>query len=244
QMRVLIGILTLPDRFQERDLLRLVYGTQSPVGVRVDVRFVLCNVTDEDHKILVGLEIMRYADIIILNCRENMNGGKTYTFFSSLPRIFGSDPYDYVMKSDDDTYFRLQNLVDSLKPLPKEDLYYGFVIPCNSMNPFKYYMSGMGYLITWDIVEWISVSDIPKKYLTGSEDKVFGKWISKGHRGRNRYSAKWSMYDFPEPKTNCSHELWPETVGVHLLKNRDKWVRTLRYFNVTKDLKPSKLYHF
>ncbi|XP_060171181.1 hydroxyproline O-galactosyltransferase GALT2 [Lycium barbarum] len=251
EIRILIGILTLPDQYQKRHFLRLIYGTQSPImGAKIDVKFVFCNLTKEDQKVLVALEIMRYDDIIILNCQENMNKGKTYTYFSSLPEIFSSSddqpyypPYHYIMKADDDTYIRLESLVESLRPLPREDLYYGYVIPCPSMDPFVHYMSGMGYLVSWDIAEWISDSDIPKKHLEGPEDKVFGEWLRDGHRARHRYNAKWSMYNLPEPPTGCTHELWPNTIAVHLLKNQEKWIKTLNYFNVTRDLKPSKLYH-
>ncbi|KAF2309410.1 hypothetical protein GH714_002081 [Hevea brasiliensis] len=243
----IIGILTLPDQYQRRHFLRLIYGTQSPMGAQVDVKFVFCNLTKEDQKVLVALEIMRYDDIIILNCKENMNKGKTYTYFSSLPEILNDTdrpypPYHYVMKADDDTYFRLENLVESLKPLAREDLYYGYVIPCPSMDPFVHYMSGMGYMVSWDIVEWIRDSEVPKNHAEGPEDKVFGDWIREGHKAKNRYNAKWSMYNFPEP-TRCTHELWPDTIAVHLLKNQEKWIQTLKYFNVTSNLKPSKLYH-
>nr|XP_027069843.1 hydroxyproline O-galactosyltransferase GALT3-like [Coffea arabica] len=247
-VRILIGIPTLPDHYHKRHFLRLVYGIQSPQNAKVDVKFVFSNLTKEDQKVLVALEIMRYNDIIILNCRENMNQGKTYTYFSSLPEMLNNTdgpfpPYHYVMKADDDSYFRLENLVESLRPLPREDLYYGYVIPCPSMDPFVHYMSGMGYLVSWDIVEWIKESDIPLKHLEGPEDKVFGEWLRDGHRAKNRYNAKWSMYNFPEPPTRCTHELWPDTIAVHLLKTQEKWIRTLNYFNVTKNLKPSKLYH-
>ncbi|KAJ0780491.1 putative galactosylxylosylprotein 3-beta-galactosyltransferase [Helianthus annuus] len=248
-IRILIGILTLADNHQRRHFLRLIYGTQTVAGAKIDVKFVFCNLTKEDQRLLIALEIMLYNDIIILNCKENMDKGKTYTYFSSLPDMLKDEsnpanpPYHYVIKGDDDTYFRLPKLVESLMPLPREDLYYGYVVPCPSMDPFVHYMSGMGYLVSWDIVEWLKDSDIPKRHLVGPEDKVFGDWIREGRRAKNRYNAKWSMYDYPEPATRCTHELWPDTVAVHRLKTQEKWVRTLEYFNVTQNLKPSKMYH-
>ncbi|KAK6942291.1 Glycosyl transferase, family 31 [Dillenia turbinata] len=251
EIRILIGIPTLADHYHKRHFLRMVYGTQFPIqGAKIDIKFVFCNLTKEDQKVLVALEIMQYNDILILNCKENMNKGKTYSYFSSLPEIFNSSdepypnpPYHYVMKTDDDSYFLLENLVNSLRPLSREDLYYGYVIPCPSMDPFVHYMSGMGYLVSWDIVEWIRESEIPNNHLEGPEDKVFGDWMKEGHKARNRFNAKWSMYNYPEPPTRCTHELWPDTIAVHLLKTQEKWIHTLKYFNATAKLKPSKLYH-
>lgn len=248
KLRILIGILTLADQYQRRSFLRLVYRTQQVPSAQIDVKFVFCNLTKEEQRIWVALEIMHFDDIIILNCTENMNLGKTYTYFSSLPEMLidpsrNYPPYHYVMKGDDDTYFRLENLAESLKPLPREDMYYGFVLPCNSMDPFNHYMSGMGFAVSWDIVEWLRDSEIPRSHLVGPEDKVFGEWMKMGRRGRNRHNAKWSMYNFPEPPTQCTHEFRPGTVAVHLLKKEPRWIKTLQYFNVTRDLKPSKLYH-
>ena len=102
----------------------------------------LCNLTKPNQQVLVALEIMRFNDIILLNCLQNMNNGKTYTYLSSLPKILPNQ-YDYVMKADDDVFIRLKPMAFSLKPLPWSDMYYGFVIPCPIRNSFVHYMSGM-----------------------------------------------------------------------------------------------------
>ncbi|KAL0432067.1 UNVERIFIED_CONTAM: hypothetical protein Sradi_0832700 [Sesamum radiatum] len=103
-VRILLGILTLPDHYHKRHFLRLIYGTQSTVGARGRCEIRVLQPNQGDQKVLVALEIMRYDDIIILNCQENMNKGKTYTYFSSLPDMLLNDtnvpypPYHYVMK--------------------------------------------------------------------------------------------------------------------------------------------------
>lgn len=242
QFSLLIGILTRPDNYDRRHFLRLVYGIQSSPLAHIDVKFVFCNLTKPEQRVLIALEILRFNDIIILNCTENMNSGKTYTYFSSLPRIL-SRSYDYVMKADDDVFIRLAPLALSLEPLPRLDLYYGFVIPCTSMNPHVDYMSGMGFLLSWDIVEWIGNSNIPENNTNGPEDKLVGKWLKMGNKAKNRFSNKPAMYDYPGTNGRCSHELIPETVAVHRLKRWDQWSKVLEYFNVTKELKHSNLYH-
>lgn len=191
----------------------------------------------------MSLEIAKYGDIIILNCTEGMNFGKTYTYFSSLPRILHRR-YDYVMKADDDTYLRLPRLASSLANLSRRDLYYGYLIPCDRENPSDRgtYMSGMGLAISWDLVEWISESEIARKNKVGPEDKMIGQWFDQGNKAKNRVSEKPGMYNFPGSDVEkCAHELIPETVAVHRVKRWDQWRDVLLYFNVTVGIvRPSK----
>jgi hypothetical protein len=67
----------------------------------------------------------------------------------------------YFTQADDDVFIRLEALSQSVKKLKKSDLYYGFVLPCTSYNPNSGYMSGMGFILSWDLVQWIAVSEIP-----------------------------------------------------------------------------------
>ncbi|RAL39320.1 hypothetical protein DM860_002853 [Cuscuta australis] len=245
-MTLLVGIFTRPEKYDRRHLLRLVYkdiqsspATFTIAGpalttVRIDVKFIICNLSDHDRlKIgaIVALEILRFRDIVLLNCTENMNTGKTHTYFSSLPRILPR--YDYVMKADDDVYLRMERLAMSLERAPRDDLYYGFVIPCPSMNPFVGYMSGMGYVLSWDLVEWIGRSGIPANNTRGPEDKLVGQWLDAGKRGKNRVNNKPAMYDYPGSNGKCSHQLVPDTIAVHRLKKVEQWVHVLTFFNVT-----------
>ncbi|XP_051196117.1 beta-1,3-galactosyltransferase pvg3-like [Lolium perenne] len=249
--RLLIGILTRADFYERRHLLRMVYGLQlaSPdLAAQIDVRFVFCRLYKDDQRVLIPLEILTHGDIIVLDaCEENLNGGKTHTFFTAAASLYADAPYDYVMKADDDIMFRLPELVASLGAMPRQDMYYGATIPCGSMDPSKGYMSGMGYALSWDLVEWLAgAEEVTKGRIVGTEDKMTGEWLRLGGKGRNRFNAKPAMYDYPLPVPidSCSHAFVPDTIAVHRLKDNPRWAHALGYFNFTAGLKSSKFYKF
>jgi hypothetical protein len=244
--RLLIGVLTRADMYERRHLLRMVYGLQrSNLTAHVDVRFVVCRLYKDDQRVLVPLEILAHGDVIVLDgCEENLNGGKTYTFLSAVAELYADDPYDYVMKADDDIFFRLPQLVESLGAMPREDAYYGATIPCDSMDPFHEYMAGMGYALSWDLVQWIASSDVARDHSVGTEDLLTGKWLRIGGKGKNRFNAKPAIHDYlnPVPVDQCERAFAPTDIAVHRLKSNPRWAETLRYFNFTAGLKPSKFY--
>ncbi|CAM0951479.1 unnamed protein product [Alopecurus aequalis] len=241
EFSLLVGILTMPKLRERRDLVRLAYALQPPVPAyaRVDVRFVFCNVTDPVDAALVALEIMAHGDILVLDCAENMNDGKTYAYFSSVPRLFSDAPYDYVMKTDDDTYLRVATLAEDLRRRPRDDVYLGFGY--NMSGDPMLFMHGMGYVMSWDLVSWVATAEeiLERNDTVGPEDLMLGKWVNLAGKGRNRYDLKPRMYDLNWNMDN----LRPDTVAVHMLKDNRRWATTLAYFNVTAGIKPSKLYH-
>ncbi|KAG2643608.1 beta-1,3-galactosyltransferase pvg3-like [Panicum virgatum] len=240
ELSLLIGVLTVPSRRERRDIVRMAYALQPPAArARVDVRFVFCNVTDPVDAALVAVEIRRHGDVVVLDCAENMNDGKTYAYLSSVPRLFAPAPYDYVMKADDDTYLRVAALVEELRGKPRRDLYLGRGFPVGD-DPAPF-MHGMGYLVSWDVAEWVSGNeDIPRSNGTrGHEDRLLGKWLNAGGRGKNRYNLKPRMYDVHWDVDN----FWLDTVAVHRLKDNRRWAAVFRYFNVTAGIAPSNLYH-
>ncbi|TKW33279.1 hypothetical protein SEVIR_2G223100v4 [Setaria viridis] len=240
EFSLLVGVLTMPSRRERRDIVRMAYALQPPASrARVDVRFVFCNVTDPVDAALLALEIRRHGDVVVLNCAENMNDGKTYAYLSSVPRLFASRPYDYVMKTDDDTYLRVAELADELRGKPRDDVYlgYGYAMGGQPM-PF---MHGMGYVVSWDVASWVAGADeiLARNDTLGPEDLMVGKWLNLARRGRNRYDLKPRMYDLNWDMDNFR----PDTVAVHMLKDNYRWAAAFRYFNVTAGIEPSDLYH-
>ncbi|KAL6912004.1 hypothetical protein ACP4OV_000809 [Aristida adscensionis] len=249
-VRVFLGVLTRPEYYERRALLRLAYSLQPPPrNAAIDVRFVFCNLDKEEDRVLVALEVVAHGDILVVNRTENMDDGKTYAYFSAVPRLFAGEPYDYVGKTDDDTYYRLAALADTLRGKARRDMYHGYLSPCH-WPPEKQYMSGMGYVVSWDIAEWISAT--PELWNASRdrgapEDSLFGEWLRKGGRYKNVYNEEPRMYDYWDREMGVDvccfrHELMEDTVAVHKLKDRLKWARTLRFFNATQGLKPSKIY--
>jgi hypothetical protein len=238
EFSLLVGVLTMPSRRERRDIVRMAYALQPPAPARVDVRFVFCHVDDPVDAALVSLEAQLHGDVVVLNCTENMNDGKTHEYLSSVPRIFAREPYDYVMKTDDDTYLRVAALAEELRGKPRDDVYlgHGFAVGDDPM-PF---MHGMGYVVSWDVAEWVSTNQEILRHndTHGPEDLLFGKWLNIGGRGKNRYNLKPRMYDLNWFMDNFQ----PDTIAVHMLKTNKRWAATFRYFNVTAGLKPSNLH--
>ncbi|KAJ3680135.1 hypothetical protein LUZ60_016413 [Juncus effusus] len=241
-----MGIVTIPHWHERRNLLRSVYALQTRdlTIAYADVRFIICRSINEEEKMFLSIEIMLYNDIIFLDCIESMSEGKTYEYFSSLPSILASENchYDYVMKIDDDAYFRLDNLAKFLLNKPREDFYSGMELPCIEVYApecglNRTFMAGLGYVLSWDLVQWIAESDIARNNKIGVEDVMLGKWLNEGNKGKNRYNGYPKIYDYKGdlPDSYCRHDFIPDTVAVHQLKKNFQWVRTLKYFNVTHD---------
>ncbi|RKP10379.1 hypothetical protein THASP1DRAFT_12887 [Thamnocephalis sphaerospora] len=219
---VLMGIITPVGKLERRALLRSVYRASSHPNVTV--RFVIGRPKNEDEAILVALEKAAYNDIMELAIDENMDEGKTYHYFQHVAR---NEPrYDYVMKTDDDVFVNVTNLERSLRPLPREFLYYGY-----RAGPEEWlgWMSGMGYVLSWDSVAWLV--DYQPKTIVGHEDLLMGVWLDEGGRRKNLVRDECLFYQQPNRKGESKmHGYIDETIVVHGIKDDLDWKEALRFF--------------
>uniref|UniRef100_A0A0E0L8V3 Hexosyltransferase n=1 Tax=Oryza punctata TaxID=4537 RepID=A0A0E0L8V3_ORYPU len=239
EISILVGVHTMAKKHSRRHLVRMAYALQQTPALRaearVDVRFALCaRPMLPEHRAFVSLEARAYGDVMLFDCDESPDKGKTYDYFAGLPAMLsaaagGARPYDYVMKVDDDTYLRLDALAETLRRSPREDMYYGAGLPFldRKSPPF---MLGMGYVLSWDLVEWIAGSDMAKALAIGAEDVTTGTWLNMGNKAKNRVNIFPRMYDFKGVKPE---DFLEDTIGVHQLKQDLRWAQTLEHFNVT-----------
>ncbi|CAM6120212.1 unnamed protein product [Calypogeia fissa] len=225
---VLVGILTTASASNRRNQARLAYAVQSSNDADFTVRFVLGKLEKENNSIWVGMENATYGDIVVLPCKENVNSGKTFTFFTTLAEM--GVKYDYVMKTDDDSYVRFSNLGKQLSPMSRNDLYYGYSLKCDKDSREGHFLTGAGYIISWDLVLWINNSPIPRNKSIGVEDILVGDWFRDGGVAKNRPFTEGLFYDYIDAGGRCAKEFRNDTVLVHKLKTSERWQKTLAFF--------------
>jgi hypothetical protein len=78
---------------------------------------------------LLQWENNTFGDIHMIDMQENMNEGKSYEYFASMAQMYGKGErekrrWDYVMKVDDDTFLHLGNLIEKLRGIRREKLWF------------------------------------------------------------------------------------------------------------------------
>lgn len=114
---------------------------------------------------IINEENRMYSDVITLPIEENMNLGKTYSYFSYMHQHHS---FDYVMKLDSDAILNLPRLLEVL-PIEPEETYMGrHAVKTN-------FMLGYGYILSRDLVDAVAKSSHAKKNQKGPEDQMVGK---------------------------------------------------------------------
>ncbi|CAG8829092.1 15910_t:CDS:1, partial [Racocetra persica] len=166
-VKIFIGIFTTIETFERRQLLRALYRYE--INTRLFNKYIENKEKDLiDYKFILGksnkqiseeiqlkfmIERDAFQDIIVLDDYENLNDGKIYYYFKwvteNLIKKVDKDnnikEYDYIVKTDDDSFINLKNLALNLRPFSQysENLYYGYMRPTNTGSNLKQYATGM-----------------------------------------------------------------------------------------------------
>ncbi|CAM6121254.1 unnamed protein product [Calypogeia fissa] len=230
---VLVGVFIMHFEVKRREIIRLAYRVQSSPYADFTVRFILGGYTLASW---LEKENSTYGDMIVLQCKENLNDGKTFTFFSSLPDLVHK--HDYVMKADDDSYVNFENLGKHLNSFPRTDLYYGYSLPCDDDDPghVAAFRVGAGYVLSWDLVVWIKESPIPRNNSIGTEDYLVGEWFRQGDIAKNRPYSMHLFHDHPDQGGKCCRPVTKESILIHKLKTNERWYAVINFFNASRSV--------
>lgn len=229
---LLVNVMTVAGKRARRQLLRDFYSLTAPAS-EVDVRFVIgANVSAHGNAFELALEQSAHGDLTILEAPENMNDGKTLDMIirssadaqkaASRNQRGRSTTYDFLVKTDDDTFVHLPNLVSRAASLPKKETYFGRYYD-------KWFMTGMIYLLSWDLVDQLA-ANAPDLDRVGNEDLMVAVWLNKLQLAENRISEETELYDYPSTTGGWAHPFTPGTIAVHLCKSDESMLDAMSHF--------------
>ncbi|KAI8610814.1 hypothetical protein BC830DRAFT_1084498 [Chytriomyces sp. MP71] len=176
-------------------------------------------------------------DTIILELPESRDDGKVLDWFrlarnlSYLPHPTQPNSwcqkYLYVGKSDDDALIHIERLSKELVGLRRnESQFIGRIFRENQYVP---HMTGMLYLLSINLVEWLSSTELRLEENRRPEDLQMGIWFWK-----NQLNISWISYDSEFhnlPSGNYAQEFMTnESVLVHWCKNSSQFADCFRLF--------------
>ncbi|KAG8744033.1 hypothetical protein FRC10_010922 [Ceratobasidium sp. 414] len=203
QVGVFVGVMSVGTEagFRRREMIRSTWAKQSGGMGRTVVKFVVGRGSESSIKEL-EIENELHGDIVILPIKENMNGGKTYAYFSwahehalvpsysNQTRSNSTNGWvrpDYVVKTDDDSFVVLSELEARLRvewyeasgeergwgPLADENVDQGVDLVKD------YFMAGELYALSWPLVSYVAGDERVKRMTIGSEDQQVAKWMNE-----------------------------------------------------------------
>ncbi|ORY52322.1 hypothetical protein BCR33DRAFT_845516 [Rhizoclosmatium globosum] len=232
----LIGVMTTTSdaSSNRRNLLREIYRNANPSPTdaeQIDFVYVFGNGKSWEAEYQLTMEeIAHPSDTIITEREENMNDGKTYDWFNlSRGMLYTEHPvrknefclrYRFVGKTDDDAIIHVPRLSKLLLQLPiSESHFVG--------RALDFYMTGMLYLLSADIVEWIHTSPIPAKNAVGHEDMQTGVWLQKGlpKADIKHHDQKELFHDLEESHNVPRHRSHDKSIVIHWCKDIARFFR-------------------
>uniref|UniRef100_A0A8C5MHD3 Hexosyltransferase n=1 Tax=Leptobrachium leishanense TaxID=445787 RepID=A0A8C5MHD3_9ANUR len=187
-------IVSGPKYSERRSIIRSTWLSAASRGEGGELwcRFVLgsAGLADEEAAAL-EMEQRRHGDLLLLPELRDSYDNLTAKLLHMYAWLDRHVDYKFVLKADDDTFARLDVLLDELKAKEARRLYWGFFsgrgrvksagkwkesawVLCDYYLP---YALGGGYVLSWDLVRYLSLT---KDYLGRwqSEDVSLGAWLA------------------------------------------------------------------
>jgi len=172
---ILYGIFTTAGKVAQRQVFRELMVPHS----NVTVKFVIGTPGSDEDFLRMAVEQATFGDIMVLDCVENMNEGKTYTYFKTVSPCFSN-----YIKADDDTAVNLERLyaflnrLDSSKPKCIGRMIqqpFGWLrnwfANVNWYYTVQQLPAGMLYCLNGAAVQKLSETDFSLNDISGDEDR-------------------------------------------------------------------------
>ena len=211
---LLIGVFCKfdTDRHLMRDHLRPFHKSD------IEYRFVISTLglVAQVKKRLLNEEL-KYGDLYLMeSSKENMNHGKTWSYFTSIPKN-----YRWIAKMDMDTFLILPNVLQLFHSMKMYvDAYWGAF--CGR------FAGGAFYALTRDVVHVLQGNQSRLKRV-GAEDQLVDVWLKQLHVGNRRIDCKWGTrcIDLDTFKSPYARPVSNNTIFVHKVKTSTAWERLL-----------------
>jgi hypothetical protein len=223
-MLLYLGIFCRKEDLVARLLIRETMLQAVPRGVTA--KFILCHPSSEEMDPVMWAELRQNDDIYILDCQENMNGGKTLQFFSEISETFPN--HQFYAKADTDLYLVLPVLMAALEQAPKGRFYGG---RCNGAEQGIVYMSGSFYVLSRELMDLLvrcgpvcaELSDQgPEDMQTG---RMLAHMVGKGLNLGDLGPGHSILYD----RDPANVPINAHTVYIHPLKTPGEWWQAHRH---------------
>lgn len=240
-----VAFFSTVKEIERRALIRaIIKGNYNEEDVAV--RFVMGQPHEDWEEEMMLLEQNAHGDIFMIPVKENMEDGKTFAFYEHLYRLNqkGVEPrYDFVLKTDLDSFVHIGNFAKRVTELDStKNIYLGHRYPSFGI----WYMVGMGYTISWNLLDLIVHSEYAVNHVKGFEDAQTGFWIEdlrKNGVDIVEVDEPMRIHNHPKaPPIALMHgPITEDCMLIHYLKDTKQYLEVAEFFYPDKFNDPVEL---
>ena len=188
--RLVVVVMSTPTHVRTRKVIRDTWALTKPSNTVVYFAVGIEHLTEMAAG-LIKTESDTYGDLILLENFQESYRNLTQKLVETIKWLDENLQTDYVMKVDEDSFVRVDEVVKALESKPKENLYWGYfsgAAPIQKYGKwaepnyflcdyFLPYAVGGGYVISSDIVHYLAVNS-EKLLIFNNEDVSMGTWLA------------------------------------------------------------------
>ena len=228
---VLVGIFCTAKDVARRNLIRATTMQLAPSGVTV--RFVICYGYSLVLDTTLWIEQQMHGDLYLLDCKENLNDGKTFVYFQSVTRSYPN--YQFYAKSDTDSFVLYPLLAQALDAAPHCALYFGSDYAdwaLKNKRPHSYHHGSL-YALSRDLVYLLRDCTTECPDFIGGEDETMARLLIRLAKDRLQIGDVKDNAILYFHKHSRLTDIHPWTIWVHFLKSDEQWWRVHKHVTRT-----------